>query len=234
MTGIKPTVSLFRVWQRELDEVLAYFSTTYILYYYGYALALPWSSYYFSHVTHCDCDLWYDHLWPSVTLLWYCDKVMWYFLMLHLAILPSHDTTPLLSFLVPRNFSTTRNMGPPCCPFCLHLPPSILILLIFLPQLLLFLGSSSSSLFLLVSCPSIASNFSLIFPNIPGHIVCPTIHITSLLWTSLVILHAWTSFPCVLATPHLPCLANTLSRILRSLLLHSLNSPCLPRCPTLL
>jgi len=33
-----------------------------------------------------------------------------------LAILPSHDTTPLLSFLVPRNFLTIRNMGQPCCP----------------------------------------------------------------------------------------------------------------------
>jgi len=29
MTRIKPTVSLFRVWQRELDRVLAHFSTTY-------------------------------------------------------------------------------------------------------------------------------------------------------------------------------------------------------------
>ena len=34
-----------------------------------------------------------------------------------LAVLPSHDTTPLLSFLVPRTFSTTCNMGQPCCPF---------------------------------------------------------------------------------------------------------------------
>ena len=110
-----------------------------------------------------------------------------------LAVLPSHDTTPLLSFLVPRNFSTTCNMGPPCCLFHLYLPLSILVLLIFLLQLLL--GLSSSSLFLLVSCPFIASNFSLIFPNIPGYIVCLTIHITSLLWTSLVILRAWTSFP---------------------------------------
>ena len=188
-------------------------------------------------------------MWPSVTLLWHCDKVMWYFPVLHLvvissirkekkrkrninnnlAILPSHDTTPLLSFLVPRNFSITRNMGPPCCPFRLYLPPSILVLLIFLPQLLLLLGSSSSSLFLLVSCSSIASNFSLIFPNIPGHIICLTIYIISLLWTSLVILHTWTSFPRVLAMPHLPCLFNIPFRILRSLLLRSLNSPFLPK-----
>jgi len=70
MTIIKPTVSLFRVWQRELDGVLAHFSTTYTLYYYGYALTLPWSSCYFSHVTHYDCNLWHDHLWPSVTPLW--------------------------------------------------------------------------------------------------------------------------------------------------------------------
>jgi len=33
-----------------------------------------------------------------------------------LAILASHDTTPLLSFLVLRNFLTTHNMGQPCCP----------------------------------------------------------------------------------------------------------------------
>ena len=86
MTGIKPTVSLFRVWQRELDGVLAHFSTTYTLYYCGYALTLPWSSCYSCHVTHCDCDLWRDHLWPSVTPLWYCDKVTWYFPALHLVV----------------------------------------------------------------------------------------------------------------------------------------------------
>ena len=231
MTGIKPTVSLFRVWQRELDGVLAYFSTTYTLYYYGYALALPWSSCYFSHVTHCDCDLWYDHLWPSVTLLWRCDKVMWYFLTLHLAILPSHDTTPLLSFLVPRNFSTTRNMGSPCCPFCLHLPPSILEFLIF-PQFLPLPGLSSLSLFLLVSCPSIVSNFFLISPNIPGCIACLTIYIISLLWTSLVILYAWMSFSHVLAVPHLLCLTNIPSWILQLPSLHSSNSFFSPKYQT--
>ena len=95
----------------------------------------------------------------------------------NLAILPSHDTTPLLSFLVLRNFSTTHSVGLPCCPFHLHLPPSILGLPIFLPQFLPLLGSFSSSLFLLVSCPSIVSNFFLIFPNIPGRIVCPIIYI---------------------------------------------------------
>ena len=36
-----------------------------------------------------------------------------------LAILPSHDTTPLLSFLIPRIF-TTHNMGQPCCLFLFH------------------------------------------------------------------------------------------------------------------
>jgi len=40
---------------------------TYTFYYCGYALILPWSSCYSSHVTSCDCDLWCDHLWPSVT-----------------------------------------------------------------------------------------------------------------------------------------------------------------------
>ena len=98
----------------------------------------------------------------------------------NLAVLPSYDTTPLLSFLIPRNFSITCSMGLPCCPFCLHLPPSILKLPIFLPQFFPLPGSSSSSLFLLVSCPSIISNFFLISPNIPSCIVCLTIHITSL------------------------------------------------------
>ena len=59
------------------------------------------------------CDLWRDHMWPSVTLLWHRDKVTWYFPTLHLvvirkekkkkrkrninnnlAVLPSHDTRP--------------------------------------------------------------------------------------------------------------------------------------------
>jgi len=73
---------------------------TYTLCYCGYALTLPWSSCYSSHVTHCDCDL------------WYCDKVTWLFPALYLvvvspikekekekkrninndlAVLPSHD-----------------------------------------------------------------------------------------------------------------------------------------------
>jgi len=59
---------------------------TYTLYYCGYALTFLWSSCYSSHVTHCDCDLWHDHLWPSVTPLWYCDKVTWYFPTLHLVV----------------------------------------------------------------------------------------------------------------------------------------------------
>ena len=97
-----------------------------------------------------------------------------------LAILPSHDTTSLLSFLVPRNFSTTHNMSLPCCPFCLYLPPSILILLIFLPQLLPLPGLSSLSLFLLVSYPSIVSSFFPISPNILGCTICLTSQIISL------------------------------------------------------
>jgi len=40
---------------------------TYILYYCGYALIFLWSSCYSSHVTPCDCDLWCDHLCPSIT-----------------------------------------------------------------------------------------------------------------------------------------------------------------------
>ena len=50
-----------------------------------------------------------------------------------LAILLSYDITPLLSFLVPRNFSTARSIGLPYCPFFLHLPLPILELPIFLP-----------------------------------------------------------------------------------------------------
>ena len=112
MTRIKPTVSLFRVWQRELDGVLAHFSTTYTPYYCGYVLTLPWSSCYSRHVTHCDCDC--DL--TSVTPLWHCDKVMWYFPMLHLIVvnkkrkkkninndlanLPSHDRATLACLLV--------------------------------------------------------------------------------------------------------------------------------------
>jgi len=69
MTGIKPTVSLFRVWQRELDGVLTYFSTTYTFYYCGYVLTLPWSSCYSSHVTHCDCDVTIVTLWQSHVIL---------------------------------------------------------------------------------------------------------------------------------------------------------------------
>ena len=59
---------------------------TYTFYYCGYALILPWSSCYSSHVTPCDCDLWHNHLWPSVTPLWHCDKVTWYFPTLHLVV----------------------------------------------------------------------------------------------------------------------------------------------------
>ena len=86
-------------------------------------------------VTPCDmtfCD--YCHT--------FCDSVTCHviFPMLHLsnkrkgkeilnndlAILPSHNTTPLLSFLVPRNFPTTCSMGQPCYPSCCHLLLSIL------------------------------------------------------------------------------------------------------------
>ena len=94
--------------------------------------------------------------------------------------LPSHDTTSLLSFLVPRNFPIVRNMGRPCCPFRPRLPPSILKPPIFLLQFLPPLpGSSLSPFFLPVSCPSITSNSFPSFSNIPGHIAYLTIHITS-------------------------------------------------------
>jgi len=39
------------------------------------------------HVTHYDYDPWCDHLWPSVTPLWHCDKVTWYFSTLHFVVI---------------------------------------------------------------------------------------------------------------------------------------------------
>ena len=89
-------VSASKVWWPELSqlslclefdkensiEFLLISLPTYTLYYCGYALILPWSSCYSSHVTLCDCDLWRDHLWP----LWHCDKVTWYFPTLHLVV----------------------------------------------------------------------------------------------------------------------------------------------------
>ena len=140
----------------------------------------------------------------------------------------SHDTTPLLSFLVPRNFPTTCNMGRPCRPSHLHLPLSIFELPIFLAWLLL-LGLSSSSLFSRVSYPSISSNFSLSYPNIPGHTFYPTIHIAFLLWIFPAALLVGTFLLHALTTPHLPCLADIPFRILRLLPLRSLNSLFLPR-----
>ena len=85
---------------------------TYTLYYCGYALILPWSSCYSSHVTPCDCDMWHDHLWPSVTpivTLWQSHMILSHAppcsckskekekekkrnINNDLAILPSHDT----------------------------------------------------------------------------------------------------------------------------------------------
>ena len=95
-----------------------------------------------------------------------------------LADLPSHDATPLSSFLVPRIFPTIRSMGRPYRPSRLYLSLSILELLIFLPRLFLLPGLSSSLLFLWVSCPSITSNFSPTYSNIPGRIAYLTIHTT--------------------------------------------------------
>jgi len=43
-----------------------------------------------------------------------------------LAILPSYNTTPLLSFLIPRNFPTICSIDQLCCPFCRHYFLSIL------------------------------------------------------------------------------------------------------------
>jgi len=84
---------------------------TYTLYYCGYALTLPWFSYYSSHMTPCDYDLWCDHLWPSITpivTLWQSHVILSHTLPYsykskekekekkrninnNLAVLPSHD-----------------------------------------------------------------------------------------------------------------------------------------------
>ena len=104
-----------------------------------------------------------------------------------LAILLSHNTIPLLSFLVLRIF-TTCNKGQPYYSFCLHFLLSILLLLNLLAEFLL----PSPQLFprfffsLLVLLSSI-SNFFLIFPSILHHIFYPSIQIISSLWTSLAI-----------------------------------------------
>jgi len=66
----------------------------------------------------------------------------------NLAVLPSHDTTSLSSFLIPRIFPITRSMGQPDCPSHRRLLLSTLISLISPPQFLLPLGLSSLSFFL--------------------------------------------------------------------------------------
>ena len=88
------------------------------LYYCGYVLILPWSSCYSSHVTPCDCDLWHDHLWPSITpivTLWQSHVILSHAppcsckskgkekekkrnINNDLAILPSHDKRRYISF----------------------------------------------------------------------------------------------------------------------------------------
>ena len=150
----------------------------------------------------------------------------------NLVDLPSHNTTPLLSFLIPRNFPTIRSMGQPCHPSRLHLPPSILGVPIFLLWLPFSLGLSSLAPFLRVFCPSIVSNFFPFFPSILGRIVCPTIHATSSLWTFLEVLLVGMFLLHTLAMPHPPYPADILSRILQLLLLRSLNSHFFPKCLT--
>ena len=118
MTRIKPTVSLFRVWQRELDGVLTHFSTTYILYYCGYALTLLWSSCYSSYVTYCDCDichtivtLWQSHVILFCALSYSCksnkkrkEKKRKRNINNNLAVLPSHDNFWLSMLLIRESY----------------------------------------------------------------------------------------------------------------------------------
>ena len=111
MTRIKSTVSLFSIWQRELNRVLVRFCytiytitivTMHLVSHSPYACQLTS----LSHVVTITCDyMWCDHSVTLVTLLWVCDCHM-IFPMLHLsnnlkekkrninidlAILPSHD-----------------------------------------------------------------------------------------------------------------------------------------------
>ena len=64
---IKPTAFCSAIDKENSMEFSLISLPTHTLYYCGYALIFPWSSCYSSHVTPCDCDLWHDHLWPSIT-----------------------------------------------------------------------------------------------------------------------------------------------------------------------
>ena len=57
MTRIKPTVSLFSIWQRELNRVPIRFTILYINYYCGYTSCLPQFSCSPADLC-CDCNLW--------------------------------------------------------------------------------------------------------------------------------------------------------------------------------
>ena len=74
--------------------------------------------------------------------------------------MPSHDTTPLLSFLVLR-ILTTHNIDQPCCPFLSHFLLSSLWFLSFSAWFLLFLWLSLRFIFFFPL--SIASNSILTF-----------------------------------------------------------------------
>ena len=116
MTEIKPTVSLFSVWQRELDRVPVRFATLYIQLLLWLCTLSPTVlisiSWLFCHmlglwlVAMCDMTI----LWPMSHLLWFCDCHV-IFPTLHLsnnlkkkkkkkkrnmnidlAVLPSHDS----------------------------------------------------------------------------------------------------------------------------------------------
>ena len=95
-----------------------------------------------------------------------------------LAILPSHDTTPFLSFLIPRNFLITHSIGRPYCLSHLYLLLSILLLLNFLSQFVLSQLFPTFTVFFLLST---VSSFFLIFPSILCHTFYPTTQTISLL-----------------------------------------------------
>ena len=96
----------------------------------------------------------------------------------------THDSISLLKVLVLRTF-TIHCMDLVGCPFCLLCPTLLLLVPLFLvPFLIPGLFPMSFSFVFLFN----VSNFFLIIPNIPNQTSYHSIHIVSLLYTSLVIL----------------------------------------------
>ena len=134
----------------------------------------------------------------------------------------SHDTILLLSFLVLRNFSTTCNMGQPCCLSHCYLLLSILLTLNFLAWFLFPL--CLSLMFVFFFYPFIISNFFLAFFSILGYTFYLIIQIVFLLWTFLEIFLSWIFLLPVLVLLYFLGPTDILSHILQLPLLHSPSS----------